>query len=82
MTEETTVEKNVEKNQEEKSKKFASRKFIVWIVATVLELAFCAVAFVTSDISLAQEFIPWWGSISLVYIGGNVAQKFALKETK
>ncbi len=78
MTEENTTEKN----QEEKTKKFASRKFIVWIVATVLELAFCAVAFATSDISLAREFIPWWGSISLVYIGGNVAQKFAFKETK
>ncbi len=72
-------ENNTEKT-EEKSKKFASRKFIVWIVATVLELAFCAVAFVTNDISLAQEFIPWWGSISLVYIGGNVAQKFAFQK--
>lgn len=65
-----------------KDKKMKSRKFIVWIVATIFELAFCALGFATKDTSLAQDFIVWWGSISLVYIGGNVAQKFAFEHKK
>ncbi len=68
------------KSEKTESKKFKSRKFCVWIVATIFELAFCALGFATKDTSLAQEFIVWWGSISLVYIGGNVAQKFAFQK--
>lgn len=65
-----------------KDKKMKSRKFIVWIVATIFELFFIGIGLVLGKTELAQDFIVWWGSISLVYIGGNVAQKFAFAEHK
>lgn len=63
--------------EETKGKKYNSRKFIVWLAATIFEGAALAWAFITKDAKLAQEFTPWWGGISMLYIGGNVAQKFA-----
>lgn len=65
-----------------KDKKMKSRKFIVWIVATIFELAFIMIGLSLGKTELAQDFIVWWGSISLVYIGGNVAQKFAFEHKK
>lgn len=65
-----------------KDKKMKSRKFIVWIVATIFELAFIVIGLSLGKTELAQDFIVWWGSISLVYIGGNVAQKFAFEHKK
>lgn len=62
--------------ENEKSGKFQSRKFIVWIAATIFEMGAIALAFI-KDTSLASQFTPWWGAISTVYIGGNVVQKFA-----
>ena len=53
--------------------KFLSRKFIVWIIATI----FVVLAFVFKQQDVINNFIPWWGSISLVFIGANVAQDFA-----
>lgn len=63
-------------------KKLSSRKFIVWLTATVFELIALVAGFFTKDFTLAQEFIPWWGGISMLYIGGNVAQKFVKPETE
>lgn len=65
-----------------KDKKMKSRKFIVWVVATIFELAFILIGLILGKTDLAQDFIVWWGSISLVYIGGNVAQKFAFEHKK
>jgi len=66
-----------EHQEPEKSGKFRSRKFAVWAAATLFEAVFCAFGFAVQDTGLAQDFIPWWGGISMIYIGGNVAQKFA-----
>lgn len=59
------------------SDKLGSRKFIVWIVATVFELGAIAYAFIAKDSAFAMQVVPWWGGISVAYIGGNVAQKFS-----
>lgn len=75
-------EKNESNKVSTKDKKMKSRKFIVWIVATLFELAFIVIGLTLGKTELAQDFIVWWGSISLVYIGGNVAQKFAFAEHK
>lgn len=61
------------KEEEEKSNKFLSRKFLVWIVATIILIG--AMGFRMWEV--VNNFIPWWGSISVLYIGGNVAQDFA-----
>lgn len=58
-------------------KKLTSRKFIVWLVATIIMLACCVIAFITKDISVMSSFTTIWGGISMIYIGGNVVQKFA-----
>lgn len=76
---EQTEEITEKKSEKTENKKFKSRKFYVWTVATIFEFAFCLLGFLTENTDLAQEFITWWGSISLVYIGGNVAQKFAFQ---
>jgi hypothetical protein len=62
--------------------KFKSRKFIVWIVATVLYCIMLTLGFVTKDTKLAIEFTQYWGFISMLYLGGNVTQKFLLKDNK
>ena len=53
--------------------KFLSRKFIVWLAATI----FIVLSFVFKETEVLNNLIPWWGSISLVFIGANVAQDFA-----
>lgn len=58
------------------NKKYMSRKFIVWIVATFFELGALCLAFLTKDFSLATQFTNFWGAISMCYIGGNVLQDF------
>ena len=59
--------------------KFTSRKFIVWIVATVIMITFCVISFITKDTSIINGFTSIWGGISMLYIGGNVVQDFATK---
>lgn len=61
------------------AEKFKSRKFIVWIVATVIMIACCTMAFITKETTIVTSFTNIWGAISMLYIGGNVAQDFALK---
>lgn len=51
--------------------KFVSRKFLVWLASNVyVGLAF---AFQPEVIPTA---LTWWGTISAIYIGGNVGSKF------
>ena len=58
---------------EDKTNKFLSRKFLVWLTAT----AFVVLAFIFKQADVVNNLIPWWGGISLVFIGANVAQDFA-----
>ena len=69
-----------ETQEEKQNRKYASRKFIVWAVATLFEVAAIAYTFVSKDAELAQNFTTYWGWISLAYIGGNVAQDFITKQ--
>lgn len=46
------------------SKKWTSRKFIAWVVSTVIFI----LLMVFGHDSL-NNFIPWWGSITLVWLG-------------
>ena len=66
----------------EKKNKLHSRKFIVWIVATVFQLGAILAAVVIKSADIATGFFPWWGSISVGYIGGNVAQDFIFNRGK
>lgn len=52
--------------------KFYSRKFLVWFVASV----FVVIAYKFKDPSVINTAYTWWGTISLAYIGGNVAKTF------
>lgn len=62
--------------------KLKSRKFIVWITATILLiLSFVAYIIVKSDLmaDVCKTLAEGWCWISTIYIGGNVAQKFTDK---
>lgn len=54
--------------------KLTSRKFIVWVAATV----FLAIGFAKSDTVNIDNLVMCWGAISGVYIGGNIAQDFVM----
>jgi hypothetical protein len=62
--------------------KLKSRKFIVWVVATIFYAIILALGFIVKDSKLALEFTSYWGFISMLYLGGNVTQKFLLKDNK
>lgn len=76
MAESELKEKETKEEKAETKKKIFSRKFIVWIVATVFQLGAFIVSFINGNADIATEFFLWWGSISVCYIGGNVAQKY------
>lgn len=56
--------------------KMASRKFIAEVIASVVLIATIIYAFITKDKELALAFIPWWGGITMFYLGANAADKF------
>lgn len=61
------------------NEKLKSRKFIVWITATVFLLLSFFSYIIREDAALTEimkVFAESWGWISTIYIGGNVAQKF------
>ena len=76
MSESEVKEKETKEEKTETKKKIFSRKFIVWIVATVFQLGSFIVSVINGNADIATEFFLWWGSISVCYIGGNVAQKY------
>ena len=55
--------------------KFVSRKFLVWLASNV---------YVGLSFAFQPDVIPtaltWWGTISAIYMGGNVAQKYLDKK--
>lgn len=75
MTEETKETKAEEKTKN----KLTSRKFIVWIVATIFYVLACVLGFVAKSAEVAAELFPYWCYVSMLYIGGNVAQDFIFK---
>lgn len=68
-----------ETKEEQTKKKWSSRKFIVWVTATVLYFGILAYSFIAESSVLAEEFTQYWAYISIFYLGGNVAQDFAFK---
>lgn len=65
--------------------KFKSRKFIVWITATILLiLSFVAYCVVKTDlmVEVCKILAEGWIWISALYIGGNVASKFTNKKVE
>lgn len=57
--------------------KFKSRKFQVWLVWSILAVATLWVK------DLPKETVyQFYGLVSLMYIGGNVAQDFIIKQPK
>lgn len=76
MSESEVKETETKEEKTETKKKIFSRKFIVWIVATVFQLGAFIVSVCNGNADIATEFFLWWGSISVCYIGGNVAQKY------
>ena len=63
-----------EKTETENKNKIFSRKFIVWICSTLFMIFAFVISFCTKENEVALSFIPIWGGISMLYIGGNVAQ--------
>ena len=73
--------------EQEKTKKTDSRKFVVWIVwliITLLVIAFCAVVmiitkqFADNMVGLIEKSLSWFFAISMMYLGVNVGQKVGL----
>lgn len=61
--------------------KFKSRKFIVWITSTLFLLLSFILHFITGNMAeILKQLAESWGFISMLYIGGNVAQKFTEKK--
>jgi hypothetical protein len=57
--------------------KISSRKLWVWVVWTIL----VGVSFIITK-TIDANIISWYGTVSIVYIGGNTASKFITKEHK
>ena len=52
-------------------KKIQSRKFLVWVVWLVFAVLTCKYAELPKE-----QIFQFFGYVSLIYIGGNVAQKW------
>lgn len=62
----------MEKKKSEMAKKLSSRKFIVWVVWTTISI----VALFRGDLP-KETIYTYYGLVSLLYIGGNVASQFS-----
>lgn len=65
--------------------KLKSRKFVVWITATILLLLSFIAYVIVKDSTMAEVikiFAESWGWVSALYIGGNVVQKFVGEKTE
>lgn len=60
--------------------KLSSRKFIVFIVASVVLGASLVYAFIAHDTTLAMRALSVWCVVSAVYLGANVVQKIFTNE--
>lgn len=75
-----TAETKEIKTEEKTKNKLTSRKFIIWIVATIFYVLACVLGFVAKSAEVAAELFPYWCYVSMLYIGGNVAQDFIFKK--
>ena len=55
--------------------KIKSRKFQVWLIWTAL----VAISIIMTK-TVSVEIVGWYGIVSIIYIGGNVAQKYLYKK--
>ena len=64
--------------------KLKSRKFVVWLVATIFVVLSFVAYIIVKDVEVmdvTKIFADGWIWISVFYIGGNTAQKFAPKNS-
>lgn len=59
----------------ETSKKTSSRKFMVWLLWSVLVIAIVVIGFIRANDELTIKGLEYYFWISGIYIGGNVATK-------
>ena len=56
------------------SNKLFSRKFQVWLVWTILTIV--SLFLIVMETEVKTQIIQFYGWVSLIYVGGNVAQKY------
>lgn len=76
---EKEVTETTETQDTKADSKFKSRKFIVFIIASVFQVAAYVVAFFLNNGDIAADFFGWWGGIAMAYIGCNTVQKFTYR---
>ena len=54
--------------------KLSSRKFQVWLVWTILTVL--TVFVIDMEVEVKSQIVQFYGWVSLIYVGGNVAQKY------
>ncbi len=70
MTKKTTNKKSSSKIMN----KLSSRKFQVWLVWTVITVVSLFIIQLESEVK--SQIVQFYGWVSLIYVGGNVAQKY------
>lgn len=69
---------------EETEKKLTSRKFIVWLLWSLLSVAVVVMGFIRDSETLIIKVFEYYFFVSALYIGGNVATKgiYTYKDVK
>lgn len=62
------------KKQSKITNKLSSRKFQVWLVWTILTVL--ALFVIDMEVEVKSQIVQFYGWVSLIYVGGNVAQKY------
>lgn len=62
------------KKQFKIANKLSSRKFQVWLVWTILTVL--ALFVIDMEVEVKSQIVQFYGWVSLIYVGGNVAQKY------
>lgn len=55
--------------------KLSSRKFIVFVIASLILAAAFVYAYITHETALAEKSLVVWAFVAVVYLGANVVQK-------
>lgn len=74
MTKKTTNKKSSSKLMS----KLFSRKFQVWLVWTVITVLSLFIIQLESEVK--SQIIQFYGWVSLIYVGGNVVQKYIINK--
>lgn len=70
MTKKTTNKKSSSKIMS----KLSSRKFQVWLVWTVITVL--SLFIIQLELEVKSQIVQFYGWVSLIYVGGNVVQKY------